>query len=495
MPANPSVSIVCAYDDQTVRRDCRDRSVRAYGRHTGGLEYRSVDNVKGRHRRAGAAPNHGASLAGDPLTEENHYLVWMAGVPWDGIRGTDRHMVTAMACHSRILWVDPPVSPVTAALRRSTAQYSLRPEISAVNHRVTRLTPKVMPGFSRPGMRVTTAALVRLQVRWALRQLGIQPFAVVTTYPGNLLGYWGGNVVNVFYGTDDYVAGAELMGLSAHYQLRQEIEVVGRADVVVAVSPQLAERWAGFGANPVVIPNGCWPIKVGAQAAPPELKHLPQPVVGLIGQLSDRIDLRVLNAIADAGFSLLIVGPLNPRWERQRFKELTDRSHVYYMGQVPAEAVPSYLAAIDIGITPYRDIPFNRASFPLKTLEYLGAGIPVVSTDIPASNWLRAELARGEQARWADRIMVLASNSGDFVDAIRRIAASDSPSAAGGGFPGVAAKDPMRASQCIAFAARHSWERRANSFASVLGLAQQASGRSDELRLRFISAPSIRPAG
>ena len=81
------------------------------------------------------------------MPEENHYLVWMAAVSWDGIRGTDRHMVTAMACHSRILWVDPPVSPVTAALRRSTIHYSLGPEISAVNRQVTRLTPKAMPGL------------------------------------------------------------------------------------------------------------------------------------------------------------------------------------------------------------------------------------------------------------------------------------------------------------------------------------------------------------
>jgi teichuronic acid biosynthesis glycosyltransferase TuaH len=409
------------------------------------------------------------------LAEENHYLVWMAGVSWDGIRGTDRHMATAMACHAPILWVDPPVSPVTAALRRGAAHCSLGPEISVVNRQITRLTPKAMPGLSRPGMRMTTAALVRLQTRWALRRLGIQPFAVVATYPGDLLGYWGGSVVNVFYGTDDYVAGAELMGLSARYQLRQEIRVVGRADVVAAVSPQLAERWAGLGANPAVIPNGCWPIKADERATLPALKDLPRPVVGLIGQLSDRIDLSVLNAIADAGLSLLIVGPLDPRWEQQRFKELASRPHVYYTGPVPAEAVPSYLAAIDIGITPYRDTPFNRASFPLKTIEYLGAGVPVVSADIPAAHWLRADLARGEQAGWADRIMVLASNGADFVKAIRRIAASDSPYTAGPGFPSVATKDLTRASQCIAFAARHTWERRANSFASVIGLSQQAS--------------------
>jgi glycosyltransferase involved in cell wall biosynthesis len=318
---------------------------------------------------------------------------------------------------------------------------------------------------------MTTAALVRLQARWALRRLGIRPFAVVASYPGDLLGYWGDDVVNVFYGTDDYVAGAELMGLSARHQLRQEIRVVSRADVVVAVSPRLAERWAGFGASPVVIPNGCWPVEVGERAAPPELGDLPRPVVGLVGQLSDRIDLSVLNAIADAGFSLLIVGPLDPRWEQQRFKELASRSHVHYTGPVPAEAVPSYLAAIDVGITPYRDTPFNRASFPLKTIEYLGAGVPVVSADIPAARWLRADLTRSEQARWADQIIMLAGNSTDFVDAIRRITPGDSPFAAGRGFASVATKDLTRASQCIAFAARHTWERRASSFASVIGLS------------------------
>jgi hypothetical protein len=77
--------------------------------------------------------------------------------------------------------------------------------------------------------------------------------------------------------------------------------------------------------------------------------------------------------------------------------------------------------------------------------------------------------------------MVLAGNSAAFVDAIHRIAASDSPAAAYRGIPGIATKDPARASQCIAFAARHTWERRASAFASVIGLSQQASGQSGEL--------------
>ena len=397
------------------------------------------------------------------MSKTNNHLVWMAGVSWNDIHGTDWHMVSAMVCHASILWVDPPVSPIAAALRRNTPHQAFTPRISFVDEHITRLTPVAMPGLSRPGMRLTTAPLVRRQTKWALHRLGIRPFAVVATYPGDLLGYWGSDVVNVVYGTDDYVAGAELMGLSARYQLRQEKKIVGRADLVAAISPMIADRWASFGAHPIVIPNGCRLAESRPQVAPAELGGLTRPVVGLIGQLSDRIDMSILNALADSGFSLLIVGPLDPRWELQRFRRLVERPNVYYTGPVAAEAVPSYLAVIDVGITPYLDTPFNRASFPLKTLEYLGAGVPVVSTDIPAAQWLLADLAHGEHAHTADRIMALANDGDGFVDAVRRLAASDP------------AEEHLRAGQCIAFATRHTWERRAMSLASAIGLLTETS--------------------
>ena len=414
--------------------------------------------------------SRGVALDEMSLTEGDHYLIWMAGVSWDGIRGTDRHLATAMARHARILWVDPPVSPARPTLRGKTMSRFFRPRLSVIDDQIIRLTPVALPGLSRPGVRVTTAALVRFQVRWALRRLAIRPFAVVATYLEDLLGFWGQDVVNVLYGTDDYVAGAELMGLSARHQRRQELRAVARADVVAAVSPQLAERWADLGANPTVIPNGCWSTNVGAQKVPPELPDLPRPVAGLIGQLSERIDLDILATIADDGISLIIVGPLDPQWEQRRFKELIDRSHVHYAGPVPAEAVPSYLAAIDVGITPYRDTPFNRASFPLKTLEYLGAGLPVVSTDLPAARWLRADLARGVESAGADQILVLAPNI-EFAHAIRRIAggAERCPGPTGSS-PAVHHRDQVRADQCIEFAAEHTWPRRADTFATVIGL-------------------------
>jgi teichuronic acid biosynthesis glycosyltransferase TuaH len=355
-----------------------------------------------------------------------------------------------MSSYARILWVDPPSSPVS----RNRNSRHVRPILDDVTEKIVRLRPTAFPGFGRPGIRASTPLLVRAQVRWAVRKLGFRAEAVVMLYPGELLGGWGGHVTNVMYGTDDYVAGAALMRVSDRRVRRQERQALSNADVTVAVSSDLARRWADMGARPVVIPNGCWPLSgsIGGQQAK-EL-DLPSPVVGLVGRLSDRIDLTALMAIADSGWSLLLMGPRDPRWEPQRFRELTSKPSVRYIGPVSSVEVPGYLAAIDVGITPYRDTAFNRASFPLKTLEYLSAGLPVVTSSLPAMRWLRADLEEAETTEVADQILVLAENSQDYVDAIRTIAAGNSEVA----------------SRRIAFAARHSWANRAEQLAATMGL-------------------------
>jgi teichuronic acid biosynthesis glycosyltransferase TuaH len=408
------------------------------------------------------------------MTSANRHLIWMAAVSWDGIRGTDRHMVSAMTRHARILWVDPPFSPITPSTRRAGLPRTFKPVISAVDERIMRLTPVALPGLSRPVMRVTTAPLVHAQVRWATRKLGIRPFAVVASHLDTVLGRWGSTVVKVLYGTDDYVAGARLAGLSADRLRSLEQRSLARADVVVAISPELADKWAALGAEPVVIPNGCNVARGSTDTLPPAVRDLPAPVVGLVGQLCERIDLDILNGIVDAGFSLLMVGPADPRWEPQRFPALIARPGVHYAGCVPAEAVPSYLAGADIGITPYAHSPFNRASFPLKTLEYLGAGLPVVSTDLPTARTLRDDLARSSQAAFGDQILALAASPADFIAAVRRMVGDLRRPAATGRDRVPVDRSPAIADHCRAFVERHSWSSRADVLANVIGLSSSS---------------------
>jgi teichuronic acid biosynthesis glycosyltransferase TuaH len=395
----------------------------------------------------------------DDNTANQRHIVWIAGQSWDRDGGTHRDMATALAKYGHILYVDPPASPLTRDSNRRIAKLVL---VEAAD-RITRLRPVALPGFSRPGVRATTSLLVRAQLRWAMRKLGIHPSAVVVLNLGTLLGGWGKDVTNVLFGTDDYVAGAQLMRISPGHVRRREREALSKANVVVTVSADLAQRWSGMGADPVVIPNGCWPLG-SANQTPSEEIDLPRPIVGLVGRLSERIDFDVIEAIADSGLSLLIMGPRDPRWEPKRFEKLTSKSTVRYIGPVRKAEVAGKLAAIDVGITPYRDSAFNRASFPLKTLEYLSAGIPVAATSLPATQWLKADLDDTLPENLSNQVLVLADNGQDYVNSIRTL---------GVGRRGAA-------NHCIAFAERHSWSRRAERFAAEIGL-QPTSSTEDEL--------------
>jgi teichuronic acid biosynthesis glycosyltransferase TuaH len=253
----------------------------------------------------------------------------------------------------------------------------------------------------------------------------------------------------VLYGTDDWVAGAALMGQSAARLLREERRAVRGADLVLAVTPELAARWRALGTEPALLPNGCDPeayLAVDTVEPAPLPDGFPTPVAGVVGQLNDRLDADLLAAVADAGLGLLLVGPRDPGWLPDRWDSLVARPNVHHTGAVPFTDLPQWLARMDVGLTPYTDTPFNRASFPLKTLEYLAAGRPVVGSDLPATRGLARECAdvvavAGAQA-FAGRVMAVADLPRDPEDVRRR----------------------------QAVARRHSWSARATRLAGLLGL-------------------------
>jgi len=197
----------------------------------------------------------------------------------------------------------------------------------------------------------------------------------------------------VYFVTDDWVAGAELMGLSRTLVEQRERVNVSAAHVVAAVSPDLADRLARRHGIPVhVLANGCTPPD-GPLPAPADI-GLPGRVAGMVGAVNERLELGLLEAVADVGVSVAVLGPRKDRDPAfgRRFEALVSRPRVRWVPGQPVSAVPAYLAAFAVGMTPYADTAFNRASFPLKTLEYLAAGLPCVSTRLPATDWLGTDL-------------------------------------------------------------------------------------------------------
>ena len=59
-----------------------------------------------------------------------------------------------------------------------------------------------------------------------------------------------------------------------------------------------------------------------------------------------------------------------------------------FTGKVPYEEVSDYIRTANIGILPFPNITWWAVSSPIKLMEYLAIGLPVVATDIDAHRWV-----------------------------------------------------------------------------------------------------------
>lgn len=364
-------------------------------------------------------------------------IVLCATDQYSGIQMADWHLARHLSRLAPLLFVDPPMSRLTPRRRPAAAAAVAGPRLRLVEPGLARLTPVVQPFPSRPGATWLTSALTRRYLKKATARLGGRVRAVICGWP--LYPVFGscGEQVRVYWAKDDFVGGAALFGLNARLLDAAERRIAAGADLVVATNPVLADTWRDRGLDPILIPYGTDPDAYAdvEQAPLPADADLPGPVAGFVGHINDRTDLRLLEAIADRGRSLLLVGPKDPAFEPARFDALSSRPNVRWVGPKPFKALPGYLRVIDVGVVPYRDTPFNRGSFPLKTLEYLAAGRAVVGTDLPATRWLGTDLVR-----IADGPVAFA----DQVDAMATMRRT----------PAVLARRRQ-------FAAEHSWARRA----------------------------------
>jgi glycosyltransferase involved in cell wall biosynthesis len=364
----------------------------------------------------------------------------------DAVKVADHHMAERLARHVDVLFVDPPLSPLTPRNDPALAPSLEGPRLRRVPQGFWRLTPVVTPFPGRPGVRAMSERLVRRAIRRAVAALGTDVRAVVSAWPEfDVFGACPG-ALPVWWAQDDFVAGAELMGKAPGRVARWEAARAARARLVVAANPAVADGWRARGHDVELIPYGSDPETFAGvdDVAPAAGIDLPRPVAVLVGQLNERVAPELLEAVADAGISLLLVGPARAgaaAW----LPRLTARANVAWAGEQPFDRLAAHLAHADVGLVPYADTAFNRGSFPLKTLEYLSAGLPVVATGLPATRWLRAP---------ADLVAV-ADTPADFVAAVL---------AAAGAGDGPHEREARRA-----FARDHSYDRRARDLLAAIG--------------------------
>lgn len=176
---------------------------------------------------------------------------------------------------------------------------------------------------------------------------------------------------------------------------------------------------------------------------PADQAAIPRPRLGYFGVIDERLDLALIDGLAEAhpDWHIVMVGPvvkIDPA-------ALPRRANIHYLGSKDYQVLPDYIAGWDVALMPFARNASTRFISPTKTPEYLAAGKPVVSTSIRdviqpyGDNGLVAiadtvddfvaavaqQLAQGDRARWLAEVdAFLAGNSWDMTwDRMQRLIA------------------------------------------------------------------------
>jgi len=339
---------------------------------------------------------------------------------WSETPTSNNHVMVELAKSNRVLWLNsiatrtPKLSSGRDVKKIFRKLASFARGAERVSDNMWVYTPIVLP---LPHSRVATAVnqyILRMTLGLLRRKLGMKDFQLWTFLPSaaDYVGKLGESVV-VYYVVDewskfDYVDGARLA--------QSERKLLGRADVVFAAAQSLVRDRLALNPETHLSRHG---VDHAAFAAaldettkvPDDLAALPKPVLGFYGTLQNWVDFELLAHLArrHPDWSIALIG--EPAADVSSLRKLPN---VYFLSRKPHSELPNYCKGFSVGLIPYvlneRILHVN----PLKLREYLSAGLPVVSVDLP------------EVQDYADRIHV-ARSYGDFEHGVEEALLKDTP--------------------------------------------------------------------
>lgn len=340
---------------------------------------------------------HGASSPSLRLVED---IVCFGSGQWFFVPSVPEYTMCEMATMHRVLYVEPFVSILTvlrARMFRGKAS-AFRPGfewgIRSITPHLTVYTPPpiAMPFQHRFKwiLHINVLILTWLVKRVMRRLEFVKP--ILWIYLFRLAGIVGrlsekAVVYDCIEEEEFFAQGAE-----TKRRVRQmEDELCRRADAVIVLNEQLYRTKCHLNPRTVRAPAG---VNIGHfgkavltdTVIPQELSVLSRPIIGYFGQVDPwKIDLELLAHLARSrpSWSVVLVGPPYEAANNPCVKGLTN---LHVLGAKPYEDIPGYLKGFDVCLLPFKITDGTRNGTPLKLFEYLAAGKPIVSTDIPSAH-------------------------------------------------------------------------------------------------------------
>jgi glycosyltransferase involved in cell wall biosynthesis len=245
-------------------------------------------------------------------------------------------------------------------------------------------------------------------------------------------------------------------------QMRQrESALLKRADLVLTGGPSLYQSKRDLNPNVHCLPSSVDAAHYAPQgitqhcdeylAAEQLQGHILAPRIGFFGVIDERLDLGLVDTIARErpDWHVVMVGPV----VKVDPQALPQRDNIHWLGQQSYARLPALVAGWDVCMLPFALNEHTRFISPTKTLEYLAAEKPVVSTPV------------NDVVGMYGDVVSIARDPAEFIAACEQ-ALKETPD-----------RRAQRLVQAAATVSRFSWDESART---VMRLMEEAVARSAE---------------
>lgn len=326
------------------------------------------------------------------------YKILAFGNQWDLTRPlSSRHIVTRLANGGKVLWVNP-LPLVLPSLKGVVANKGLQNRILAKlkihtnpltkYENVRVLSPFYIPIYRKKIFFLINALLLREQVRLAVRAVLGKEYLVYATSTYAVL-----DALDIVKGKKlifhyaDLISALRALPEEKRPEFRQkDIRINESSDLVLCSSRTIMkslETLVPSNSKLRYFPHGVkWDLFNSARKHPKtinEMEDIPKPIIGYFGSLSDANDKEAIRFCADKrpDWNFVFIGEV-----KGDYAILKGCPNIHFLEKKRHEDIPHYGRYFDVGLLNWRPHDWIKNCYPLKSLEYLALGLPIVSTPI-----------------------------------------------------------------------------------------------------------------
>lgn len=380
---------------------------------------------------------------------QNQNIICFAPGDWWGMNPScTTHIMKRLAEKNKVIYINPISSDLFGMSRKKKRVARIIRKLKSViklfrrvNHNLYVVSPIFLPvqGTLLPD-RVNNA-LITMQLKFLRFFLKVKKpiLWIENVRVADFISHF--NQQLVVYHVSDRFDECSYIHNKEKLRLR-EATISQKSDLIVCVSKKLYEWKKDSDAKVHYLPHGV-DFDLFREAGEQnicleELDKIPKPIAGYFGTMTAKNDIELLlycaHKLPDVSF--VFAGQITGG----DYSELLQKPNVYYLGRLPYEKIPFLCAGFDVCMLQWKMSEWIRSCNPLKMLEYMASGKPIVSVEIK------------EAVQYSDIISV-AHNKEQFCRLIQWELLNDTPE---------------RARRRVEVARKHSWEKHVEELSDLI---------------------------